>query len=67
MAQLCRLEAELSENGVHLPNKNPALVYSLPMQVYELASKRCANYEDCINFFNPKRKRNLLQRFIRTV
>lgn len=70
MTQLCKLELELTNNGVNLNSKDPNLLYSLPMQVYELTSMHCANYEESIDFlFTPKRKKSLLNRyrnFIRT-
>lgn len=71
MTQLCRLELELTNNGANLKYKEPNLLYSLPMQVYELSSMHCANYEESIDFlFSTKRKRGILQRyrnFLRTM
>jgi len=61
IAQLCLLEKRLAEQGV-LTVKNSSSVqlkYSLPIQVYELSSMRCANYEESIDFlFKPDRKRS---------
>merc|ERR1712137_87716 len=63
IAQLCLLEKRLAEQGV-LTVKNSSSVqlkYSLPIQVYELSSMRCANYEESMDFlFKPNdRKRSL--------
>jgi len=61
IAQLCLLEKRLAEQGVLTVKSNSAaqLKYSLPIQVYELSSMRCANYEESMEFlFKPDRKRS---------
>jgi len=60
MAQLCRLETKLAADGVIQPSySDGVLKYSLPMQVYELSSMNCANYEEGVQFLlKPSKKRN---------
>jgi hypothetical protein len=63
MAQLCRLEKSLVEQGalVKPMNTENRPMYSLPMQVYELSTMRCANYEEGVQFlFAPERKKGVL-------
>ena len=63
MTQLCKLERGLTEQGVNFDMKNPDMLYSLPIQVYELSSMRCVNYEETIDFLLSKRKPSRLSRY----
>ena len=60
MAQLCHLESQLASEGIlQFNNEGGVLKYSLPMQVYELSSMNCANYEEGVQFLlKPTKKRN---------
>jgi len=61
MAQLCHLETKLAADGVLQLSSSDSgvLKYSLPMQVYELSSMNCANYDEGVQFLlKPSKKRN---------